>query len=64
MYNLENEITIEEDTLTVGTLINALSKFNSNTPLCITGENYCYIMEEEDGSVVNIDVLDADTINN
>ena len=64
MYNLDTEIKLEGEELTAGKLVEIFSKMDPSTEVSITGENYCYIMTEEDGSVVNIDVIDADSINN
>jgi hypothetical protein len=64
MYNTDTEIKLEGEELTAGKLVEIFSNMNPSTEVVITGENYCYIMTEEDGSVVNIDVIDADSINN
>lgn len=64
MYNTDTEIKLENEELTAGKIAEVFSKMDPSTKVVVTGENYCYIMTEEDGSIVNIDVLEADSINN
>ena len=64
MYNVNTEIKLDANKLTAGTIVELFSKYDPTTKVVVTGEDYCYIMVEEDGSVINIDVIEADSINN
>lgn len=60
-HNLSKEYGPNE--LTIGTLFEELSKYPMDTVVAITGEtNYLYIMVEEDMSVVNLDVVSSESL--
>ena len=63
MYNTNTEIKFKNNELTVGKMIEILSKMDPSTKVLITGDNCCYIMKDEDKNIINIDVVDADSIN-
>ena len=63
MYNTDTEIKFKNNELTVGKLIETLSKMDSSTKVLITGDNCCYIMKDKNKNIINIDVVDADSIN-
>lgn len=63
MYNHNLSKKYGPNELTVGTLIDELSNYPMDTVIAITGEtDYTYLMVEEDNSIINLDVVSSESL--
>lgn len=63
MYNHNLSKSYGPNELTIGALIKELANYPMDTVVAITGEtDYLYIMVEEDMSIVNLDVVSSESL--